>query len=472
MQERKIPTLLGLLLVVGAVLIFRLAFDRVAPLLSQAETTIAPQNVLFTNISDTAFTVTWTTNEPTSGAAIVDGVNSDGTHIDDRDSLLTGSTPQNSQGSYITHSVTVRNLKPSTTYKVQLMSAGKLYLNDGNKYEITTGPHLESKSIPLEPAYGQITNADGSPAEGALVYVTLAGSQTLSTIVKSTGSWVIPLHLIRAKELSSFLPVSERIDESIIVRLGHEETTAETDTVNDNPVPAMTVGKTYDFRNIQADQNPHALAVIPPTTTLTPSHAPSPSAEPTAKPTSAPTPTKAVVLGTTSTKKAVISITKPAKGASLPTNLPLIQGTGVPGKQVLLVIGITQPTSSAVTISPDGTWRYTPPKPLTPGKQSITITTTDEQGKTVAISHGFEILKSGTQVLGDATPSGTLTITQAPTLIPTATPTQDIASSSPTPTVDLVGEPLPTSGNELPLLILVMVGTMMLLGGGVLLKVK
>ena len=62
------------------------------------------------------------------------------------------------------------------------------------------------------------------------------------------------------------------------------------------------------------------------------------------------------------------------------------------------------------------------------GKQSITITTTDQHNQTKALTHTFEILKSGTQVLGDATPSATL--------VPT--PTID---STPTPVTTLSGEP-------------------------------
>ena len=62
----------------------------------------------------------------------------------------------------------------------------------------------------------------------------------------------------------------------------------------------------------------------------------------------------------------------------------------------------------------------------------------------------FEILKSGTQVLGDATPSGELE----------PTPTEEI-------TPELTGEPIPTSGSALPTYILLMAAAV-ILGGGVL----
>ena len=76
------------------------------------------------------------------------------------------------------------------------------------------------------------------------------------------------------------------------------------------------------------------------------------------------------------------------------------------------------------------------------------MTSLDASGKTVAVTHLFEILKSGTQVLGDATPSATL---------------------EPTPTSTLAGEPIPTSGSILPTLIIVFIGFGLLVAGGTLL---
>ena len=142
----------------------------------------------------------------------------------------------------------------------------------------------------------------------------------------------------------------------------------------------------------------------------------------------------------------------------MPTTLPLIQGTGVPGKTVSLILGITNPTGDTTIVGADGLWSYTPKKPLAPGKQSVTITTQDATNKPVAITHMFEILKSGTQVLGDATPSATLTPTT--TILPTITTA---------PASTLAAQEIPTSGNELPTIILLLTGIGLLIGGGIIL---
>jgi hypothetical protein len=67
-------------------------------------------------------------------------------------------------------------------------------------------------------------------------------------------------------------------------------------------------------------------------------------------------------------------------------------------------------------------------------------------------------MKSGTQVLGDATPSATLTPENTP--IVTISPTPET-----TPESSLSGEPPPTSGNELPTIVLILLGIGLSIGG-------
>lgn len=266
-----------------------------------------------------------------------------------------------------------------------------------------------------------------------LIYLTLDGSQTLSTITKPSGTWLIPLNLIRTQDLTSYLPVTDRMNVNISLLGGGLTTTTVTDTFNDSPVPDMMMGKTYDFRRASAKTPGAPLAL---------------------NPTPAPTKASSAVLGTSTAKPTnTVALTIPAQGAALPTTLPLIQGTGIPGKSVSIVLGITNSVGGSATVGPDGLWSYTPSKPLPPGGQSVTITTKDANNKAVAITHLFTIMKSGTQVLGVATPSATLAPTI--TLAPIATGTATLAAQTP-----------PTSGNELPTIILLLLGIGLMMGGG------
>lgn len=423
----KIPTILGILLVLIIVGVVAVGSEVFLQTQTRASGSIQPEQITVGNITDTTFTVSWTTATPATGAISVGGR----VLFDDQDTKT--------QDKSLTHIVTYRNAQADTQYSVTILSNGK----KSNPTQIRTAPTVSGLSGNLEPAYGTILNADKTPVKGALVYLTLDGSQMLTTVTKPSGTWLIPLNLIRTHDLTSFLPITDRMNINISVVGAGLTTTAVTDTLNDSPVPDMMMGKTYDFRRASAKAPGAPLAL---------------------NPTQAPTQKSTAVLGTTTSSKPsnTVALTIPAQGAALPTTLPLIQGTGIPGKSVSIVLGITNPVGGGATVGTDGLWSYTPGKPLSPGAQSVTITTVDSKNKPVAITHTFTILKSGTQVLGDATPSATLTPTI--TLAPIATDT-----ATPTPGSTLAAQQPPTSGNELPTIILLLLGAGLMLGGGVVL---
>ncbi len=434
----KIPTIVGILMVIlilGVIVVGSESYLRSS---TTASGSIQPTNVQISNISDTAFTVSWTTELPATGALSVATPGKTQVLFDDQDTK--------NQGKYLTHSVTLRMASADTEYAVTILSNGKKNLNGDTPYKVHTGPALTSASGNLEPAYGTIITDANQPVKGALVYITVEGGQTLSAVSKPSGTWLIPLNLLRTQDLTSYLPVTERMTETIVVRTDSQVTNALTDTLNDSPVPAMTPGKTYDFRKLNAKAGNQSLALVP-----TP---------PTQKSAAS------AVLGTTNTKPAnTVSLVIPAEGAALPTTFPLIQGTGIPGKTVSLIIGITNPIGATTVVGSNGVWSYTPKKPLSPGKQSVTMTTNNLQNKPVAITHMFQILKSGTQVLGDATPSATLTPTVNLTPTPEATlsATPEITPEEST----LAAQEIPTSGNPLPTIILLVLGVGLMIGGGI-----
>lgn len=429
-MPKKIPTLLGILLVIILVTLVSAVFENIVRQNAKASLSVEPTSVTVTNVTDNMFTVTWLTESPATGVLTVTGASQKKqTVFDDRDIGYHSSTYTGRLGKYITHSVTFRYAKPGMSYEVVILSSGKSYTNQGVPYQIQAPDTLVSSGNSLEPAFGTIVTSEGQYAQGALVYLTLENSQMLSTLVQSSGTWLIPLNLARTKDLSAYVTPEERITETIFVRYEGEQTTALSDTLNDAPVPTMVIGKTYDFRKTQAGTGTNDLA-------------------------SSVSHTSSVLGQTTQRQNNALDIIKPAQGTYLPTYTPLIAGSGIPGKTVTLTIGITSPIGGTAIVGSDGIWRYTPPKPLAPGQQSVTATTTDENGKPVALTHTFEILKSGTQVLGEATPSAILE----------PTPTPESASPSATP-IDLAGEPVPTSGTTLPSLILFLLGAGLLTGG-------
>ncbi|OGG11628.1 hypothetical protein A2Z00_01025 [Candidatus Gottesmanbacteria bacterium RBG_13_45_10] len=428
----KFPTIIGLLLVVlvvGSVVFF---VERVLRSPSTASGSQEPNAVRSTNITDTSFTVSWTTQLPATGTILVSTPKKNNEiYYDERD------TVEKTLGSYTTHSIIVRNTSPDTTHSVVILSNGQKYLDNGTPYLVHTATTLTPISGGLEPSYGTVKTADNQPAMGAIVYVTVQGGQTLSSLVKSSGLWLIPLSLLRTEDLMSYLPTVDRMNEDILIVYNGDEATATTDTLNDSPVPDMYIGKAYDFRKQQAKTTgKDTLAIRLPTQNTT------------------PTLGTGAVLGQTTRRTFSVSLISPAQDAALTTSLPFIQGTGIPSKFVGIMLGITNPTNGSTQVGPDGVWNFTPLKPLGPGKQSVTISTVDNVGKPVAITHTFKVLKSGSQVLGDATPSATPVVTETPTPIEV-------------PTSTLAGVPVPNTGSQLPTILLLLLSIAFLTSGAI-----
>lgn len=430
-ETRKIPTLVGILLVIALMAGLSFLFQSFVKTQTRASTSIEPQEVTVSNITDSSFTLTWQTEEAASGTLLaVSATGKKYSGFDERDA--TGKL-----GKYTTHSVTVRSVAPSTLYDVTIISDGKKYPTDKKSYQITTFDPLTTTPPNIDPAYGKVILSDTNSAEGTIVFLTLTDSQTLSTLVRNSGSWIIPLSTIRSFDGSSYLPENERITETLLVKKGTTESKILTDTLNDAPVPDITLGETYDFRNRDAKK--------PTTSTL---------AQNTSQ--------KTAVLGTTTkTQGGSVTLLTPAENAAVSTFRPQITGTGIAGKKVTITLGIKNLITGTTIVGKDGLWRYTPAQSLAAGRQRVTISSVDGKNKPIVISHTFTVLKSGTQVLGDATESAEL-------ITPEPTPTPEESTESAT----IASEPMPTSGSLLPTILLLIAGTALFLGGGSLLLVK
>jgi len=418
---KKIPTLAALFIlffIIGALSFFVQKFT--AKKLTSFPN-IEPSNLMVTTVSDTGAKIIWQTKEPTTGFVTLNAKN--GVKIssyDERD--VTGK-----RGKYTTHSVPVKNLQPNTTYDIEVISGGKQFpIKNTTDYTLRTGPAIASATSGLEPSYGMVKTNEGKPASGGLLVVALENSQPVSTLITDSGSWIIPLNAIRTKDLSAYLPSNTKVNETITVYYGNEKTEGITDTENDAPVPDMTVGTSTDFRNLEAKGKSSSSLTF--------------------------TNQKKSVLGEQTTVHiGGVAITQPVQNSSIVSHRPVIQGRGIPGKTVTLTIGISKPETGKTTVGANGLWSFTPTKSLAVGKQSATMTTLDEKGKPVALTTVFTILKAGSQVLGEATPSATLEITA------TATPTEIPSTIS--------AEPMPEPGGSLPTILLIIMGVGMVAGG-------
>jgi hypothetical protein len=402
LKQKKLPTILGIIILIIGLAAGVFLVTQGQEIFLRASPEVAPNQIKVTNITDNSFTLSWITQKETSGF-IKYGVSPslEKTLADDRDQI-SGET-----GSFTTHYVTLVNLKPNTTYYYKIGSGGKIFPTKGQPYESKSAPVAQGLLPPSDVASGIISKPDGTPAEGAIVYLSMANTASLSVMVKSSGSWLIPLNTALTADLNSFTEYDKEAQVvDIFVEagsLGHS--TAVATTKNDNPVPPITLGETYDFR-----QYTEPPATTPPVEiTLTPS--------PTATPAGGFNPGELEPVPT-ATSTGELSIINPEQGEDLNALKPEFTGTGPPGKLVEIVVESPSYTGT-IKVNEDGSWDWSPPADLEPGTHTIKIT---YGGQTV--SKTFTVLAAGESNLPayTATPSATISPSPTPTLKPTPTP--------------------------------------------------
>lgn len=413
MSEKKIPTILGIFLVLGLVGSLTLLREGTS-FLTRASKGITPQEVEITNITSNSFTVSWITGEKTKGFVQVESL--DGKVVTDfRDSPGT-------LGDYDTHYVVINNLSPDTEYKFYLNSGGKEFFEERLKaYSVKTA--LSTSGIPPEAnlASGSVLNGSSQPAAGAIVYLDIPGISKLSALVTNKGNWVVPLAQAYSEDLSMRANYEEgKIIENILAVTGQRgRATATIYTQNDDPVPPIILGESQDFTS--GDQN-----------LLNNDLTPSPAMD-------SKLDTGNLNLG----QEKEFKIINPNDGETITIPKPEIFGEGPKGAKVEITLESPVTYESEIEIDSNGEWQWAPPQNLTPGAHTLTVEYTNPDTGGVETFVRTFVLAAQTGEGGpafSATPSGS---TATPTINPTNTPTE-----APTPTA--TAEPTSTTEPTTP----------------------
>ena len=187
------------------------------PSLFHREAAIA--RVKVTNVRDTSFTVSWSTD------AIATGWVNYGT------SPALGQTAYDDRGAKAigqSHHVTLQGLSPQTTYYFEVVSGATVDDHKGSCYQVPTGPTLD---LPVSDSiYGRVYESDGiTPAVGAIVYVTLqdadsAGSPgeagVMTALVDADGWWQANLGNARLAVGSGYFTYSAAGDTVVLMARG------------------------------------------------------------------------------------------------------------------------------------------------------------------------------------------------------------------------------------------------------------
>jgi hypothetical protein len=433
--NKRIPSLLGILFLIGGAFLTSYLVQKRIILFSQAAPTNIPANITITNVSDVSFTVVYSTSQSTTGSVILgsDPTKTDKIVLDDRDQ------ESGNARSYFIHHITVKNTTPDTNYSFFLLSGTDVFGKDGNKtsFAIKTGKTVTSPPSSQPPLSGKVKQDSGTI--DAVVVLTPENGAAVSTLIKSDGSYFLPLNALRDSSSQSYLAVSPSTKLSFFF-LGATVNSHVTALVNQtDPLPLVTLGQDYDFSTLPSSTSPSPAGQAG--TILTPS----------------PTASASLPSFADASKNPIVSVSTPQDGT--PDSQPLLNGTGIPDETVDIEIHSDQVITDSVKVGTNGQWSYRPSTPLTPGVHTITVKSKNSSGILQTITQSFTVYAQGSQSTEPSvkpashtptqTPSPTPTKAPSPTITPTPTlplptstprPTPTIIVATPTPTI-----PLPTS---------------------------
>lgn len=452
---KRLPTILGLLLVLGAIAGGVVLIKQGPNLFSRAAPEQTPGQIKITNVTDSSLTISWLTPEATTGFVKYGADNSlNFTSNDDRDQI-SGKTDE-----FATHHVTVKNLNPTTTYSFKIGSGSKLFDNNGQPYQAKTAPAIRTAAPVNDVAYGTVVDQNNSPVSGAIIYFSLANANPASALTKSSGSWVVPLNLVRSADLTSWATYDKAASiEEIFVQAGSLGTaTVVATTKNDSPMPKITLGQIFDFKEIaqeeqkieereagQSQASPSGKFSLP--TNATPSATASPTGE--------------------------LAIINPDEDENVNTQKPEFVGTGPVNKNITITVESPQTYSATIKVDTNGNWQWTPPANLEPGEHTVTISFTDDNDQLQKVSKTFMILAAGSSELpamtaspssSGTTPTPTIGLTPTTTISATPTSTSSATDSSRT-SMPSTSSGVPTSGYLTPTFMVFIMGLVLIFIG-------
>ena len=186
LERRQNLILAGIVFLTFAIPLTILAFRIAVDIRTSAKPTEEPQQVFFTNLTDSSATISWITPGAETEGFVEYGTSADSltaSAFDERDTV-------SQAGSYKTHSILIRNLNPETDYFYQIVVGDDTYTNAGTPYSFTTLPSSEGPSTP-DPVSGTITPA----MLDALIYFYASDGNTRSnigsTLTNSSGNYTL-----------------------------------------------------------------------------------------------------------------------------------------------------------------------------------------------------------------------------------------------------------------------------------------
>lgn len=441
----KIPTIFGVLFLVlglagGVVLVNREAIFKLG-----ASPQKTPKDIRVTNVTNTSFTVSWITDGQSEGLVKWGETSS---------ALNRTANEVADAGPKLTHAVTVNGLTAGKTYYFLINSGGIDINNEGVPWSVSTESSAAATTSRIS---GTVALSTGVPANDALIYVTAPGMSEQSTAVSSGGNWVMTIPLA---DQSTVLDV-------YVQGAGQGIATALVHLSGATPLPAITLGRTYDLRttdNTVDNTVSDSEITLPEQTDDEESSAAAQSRfELSQKATAAPVTT--------------VTVTSIDENEKIFTGEPEFFGRGPANTTFTIVVNSETKVTGNVTVNADGTWEWPIPQGLEDGAHTMTITWRDARGILQTLTRNFVVEANAQEPSFESTPSAQTT-TPKPTVVATATPTASTSATpratasatvkptiAPTKTPTATGSALPNAGVSLGTVSVLALGLSFISGG-------
>lgn len=240
----RIPTLLGLGIIVAGIAVGAFLVLKQQNIISQAYPDVSAQNITIANLSDDSVTISWQTSDAVPSFISLGLQDPNQTVLDDRDA----DSPDGGPKERMQHYATIKNLLPKTTYQYKIISG----TSSSETLNFTTAAPLNFQTG-LKPIIGSVLYRN-EPLDEGIVYLEIADAAIQSSLIKNTGNFLIPMSQIRKLDLSEgFSPMKDTVAKLTVLSNKGQSTVLFKLEDFEKELPAIKLGENLDL--ISLNQN-------------------------------------------------------------------------------------------------------------------------------------------------------------------------------------------------------------------------
>lgn len=232
----RIPTLLGLSLLLSLLLLSVMYQLYNSTRQSRDQQDFTPTNIRYSNVTDNSLTITWVSQKAGYG------------------SLTWGPTPQlgnpqndsrdlTNQSLRTTHTVTLNSLSENSIYYIKIRNGPFFYPEQ--PLIINTAQKLPVNS--LSALTGRVLDENFQPLEDALVFLEIPGASLSSGFVSTEGNFIIPLSTIKSEDFSKNFSILANTQAYLIIQKGNLQSRAKITLPLSKPLPPLIFGQDTDI---------------------------------------------------------------------------------------------------------------------------------------------------------------------------------------------------------------------------------